>query len=55
SQKCPACTHTQRENRNGEEFECLKCGYSEQADFVGSLNILHRFLTGRYGAGFKTG
>ncbi len=55
SQKCPACTHTQRENRSGEEFECLKCGYSEQADFVGSLNILHRFLTGRYGAGFKTG
>ncbi|MCP4344445.1 MAG: IS200/IS605 family element transposase accessory protein TnpB [Desulfobacterales bacterium] len=55
SQKCPACTHVQRENRNGEEFKCLKCGYSEQADFVGSLNILHRFLTGPYGAGFKTG
>ncbi len=57
SQKCPApdCAHTQRENRKGEEFECLKCGYSEQADFVGSLNILHRFLTGPYGAGFKTG
>lgn len=54
SQRCPHCTHTQRENRKGEEFECLKCGYSEQADYVGSLNILHRFLTGRYGAGFKT-
>lgn len=54
SQKCPRCTHTQRENRRGEEFECLKCGYREQADFVGSLNILTRFLTGRYGAGFKT-
>ncbi|OQX24333.1 MAG: hypothetical protein BWK80_21300 [Desulfobacteraceae bacterium IS3] len=54
SQRCPQCTHTQRENRSGEEFECLKCGYSEQADFVGSLNILQRFLTGRYGAGFKT-
>jgi IS605 OrfB family transposase len=56
SQKCPEpdCAHTQRENRNGEEFKCLKCGYSEQADFVGSLNILHRFLTGPYGAGFKT-
>ncbi len=54
SQKCPACTHTQRENRRGEEFKCLKCGYSEQADFVGSLNIRDRFLTGRYGAGFKT-
>jgi IS605 OrfB family transposase len=54
SQRCPRCTHTQRENRKGEEFECLKCGYSEQADYVGSLNILHRLLTGRYGAGFKT-
>jgi len=54
SQKCPKCTHTQRENRRGEEFKCLKCGYSEQADFVGSLNIRDRFLTGRYGAGFKT-
>ncbi len=54
SQRCPRCTHTQRENRRGEEFECLSCGYSEQADYAGSLNILHRFLTGRYGAGFKT-
>ncbi len=54
SQRCPRCTHTQRENRRGEEFKCLKCGYSEQADFVGSLNIRDRFLTGRYGAGFKT-
>jgi putative transposase len=53
-QKCPKCAHAQRENRKGEEFECPSCGYSEQADFVGSLNILHRFLTGRYGAGFKT-
>jgi IS605 OrfB family transposase len=55
SQTCPACAHAQRENRNGEEFECPECGYSEQADFVGSPDILHRFLTGRYGAGFKTG
>ncbi|QTA83237.1 Transposase, IS605 family [Desulfonema limicola] len=56
SQKCPNpdCAHTQRENRNNEEFKCLKCGYSEQADYVGSLNILYRFLTGPYGAGFKT-
>jgi len=39
SQKCPKCTHTQRENRRGEEFKCLKCGYSEQADFVGSYQF----------------
>ncbi|MBF0101647.1 MAG: transposase [Desulfobacterales bacterium] len=54
SQRCPSCSHTERENRKGEEFKCLKCGFLEQADYVGSLNILWRFLTGRYGAGFKT-
>ncbi|GBC62848.1 hypothetical protein DENIS_3832 [Desulfonema ishimotonii] len=54
SQTCPACSHTERGNRVKEEFKCLKCGYSEQADIVGSLNILTRFTTGRYGAGFKT-
>lgn len=54
SQMCPVCNHTQRENRNGENFKCLECGFSEQADYVGSLNIRDRFLTGRYGACFKT-
>ncbi len=54
SQMCPVCNHTRRENRNGENFKCLKCGFSEQADYVGSLNIRNRFLTGRYGACFQT-
>lgn len=54
SQMCPECNHTQRENRKGENFKCLKCGFSEQADYVGSLNIRNRFLTGRYGACFQT-
>lgn len=54
SQMCPKCNHTQRENRKGENFKCLKCGFSEQADYVGSLNIRDRFLTGRYGACFQT-
>lgn len=54
SQMCPECNHTQRENRKGENFKCLKCGFSEQADYVGSLNIRDRFLTGRYGACFQT-
>ena len=55
SQTCPVatCSHTQRENRVGKVFRCLRCGYSDDADYVGSLNILTRFLTGRYGAGFK--
>ena len=56
SQQCPQehCSHTERGNRVGEKFQCLKCGYSNHADIVGSLNILTRFTTGRYGAGFKT-
>ena len=55
SQTCPVpiCSHTQRENRVGKVFQCLRCGYSDDADYVGSLNILTRFLTGQYGAGFK--
>ena len=55
SQTCPlpTCSHTQRENRVGKVFRCLRCGYSDDADYVGSLNILTRFLTGQYGAGFK--
>ncbi len=54
SQRCPRCSHTQRENRHGEEFHCLQCGFEEQADIVGSMNILQRCLSGRYGAGFQT-
>lgn len=53
SQKCPVCSHTEKKNRNGTEFKCLKCGFSKQADLVGSFNILNRFLTGPYSAGFK--
>lgn len=55
SQQCPnpTCSHTERGNRVAEKFLCLRCGYSNQADIVGSLNILTRFTTGRYGAGFK--
>jgi len=54
SQMCPSCAHAERDNRVNENFKCLKCGHSEQADIVGALNILTRFITGQYGAGFKT-
>ena len=55
SQTCPvpACSHTERGNRVGEKFKCLRCGYSNQADIVGSLNILARFISGQYGAAFQ--
>ena len=54
SQTCPSCSHVERENRSGEKFKCLRCGYEEHADTVGALNILERFISGRYGATFKT-
>jgi IS605 OrfB family transposase len=54
SQQCPDCAHTERGNRSGETFRCLRCGYSAQADIVGARNILDRFTSGRYGAAFQT-
>lgn len=53
SQQCPHCAHTERGNRSGEKFCCLRCGYSDHADLVGARNILDRFTSGRYGAAFK--
>lgn len=53
SQICNACGHTERSNRNGENFLCRSCGYADDADVNAAKNILERFLTGRYGAGCK--
>jgi len=47
SQRCPECGHTERLNRTGEWFECRQCGYADDADYVGALNILARF-TGEF-------
>jgi putative transposase len=44
SQCCPQCLHTEKDNRKGEDFKCLRCGYIADADFVGSCNMLLRFL-----------
>lgn len=52
SQLCPSCARTERGNRVNELFKCLSCGHSGPADLIASLNILTRFLTGRYGACF---
>jgi len=53
SQRCPECNHTKQGNRSKEKFCCRSCGYTDNADLVGGRNILDRFLTGPYGAGFK--
>lgn len=41
SQKCACCGHTAKENRQSQSrFECLECGYKENADINGARNIL---------------
>jgi transposase len=36
STTCPECGHWSKRNRRGEEFRCLKCGFSADADVVGA-------------------
>ena len=55
SRECSVCGHTDKRNRLSQEsFKCLKCGHSENADVNASKVILNRFLTGQYGACFKS-
>jgi len=43
SQTCPACQHVSAENRKTQShFECVKCGFVENADLVGAINIKAR-------------
>ena len=43
SQCCPACGHTAKENRTTQAlFACVQCGYSNNADVVGAINVLQR-------------
>ena len=42
SQTCPVCSMVSRDNRHGERFQCVRCGYAADADYVGAQNILAR-------------
>nr|WP_241899990.1 transposase [Deinococcus sp. UR1] len=42
SQRCNACGHTCRENRNNEVFRCVSCGHEDHADWNAAKNILGR-------------
>jgi putative transposase len=43
SQTCPTCQHVSAENRKTQAcFECVDCGFSENADLVGAVNIKAR-------------
>ncbi len=43
SQTCPCCGHIAKENRKTQaRFVCVDCGYENNADVVGAMNILAR-------------
>jgi putative transposase len=45
SQQCPIanCQHIDEKNRKTRDlFECMKCGYTEMADYVAAINIASR-------------
>jgi IS605 OrfB family transposase len=44
SRRCSTCGFTHPDNRDGESFECLKCGYQNHADYNASKNIGLRYL-----------
>jgi len=44
SQGCPECGNIDKDNRTTQEiFKCTNCGYEDNADYVGSVNVLDRF------------
>lgn len=46
SQTCPKCGNVDSENRKSqEEFECVECGYTSNADINASFNILERVVS----------
>ncbi len=41
SRTCPCCGHVSADNRRTQErFACVECGFEENADLVGAINVL---------------
>ncbi|WP_027405321.1 RNA-guided endonuclease InsQ/TnpB family protein, partial [Aquaspirillum serpens] len=41
SRTCPCCGHVSADNRKTQaQFACVKCGFEENADLVGAINVL---------------
>ncbi|MFB6228297.1 MAG: RNA-guided endonuclease InsQ/TnpB family protein, partial [Halobacteriales archaeon] len=44
SQRCSKCGTTLEENRDGNAFQCLKCGYELHADYNAAKNIGMKYV-----------
>jgi putative transposase len=43
SRTCPCCGHVSADNRQTQaKFVCVDCGYENNADLVGAINVLER-------------
>ncbi len=43
SRTCPTCGHVSADNRRTQaRFACVECGFDENADLVGAINVLRR-------------
>ena len=41
SRACPCCGHVSADNRQTQaQFLCVECGFEENADWVGAINVL---------------
>ena len=50
SKRCSTCGFTHDDNRHGEDFECLTCGYENHADYNAAKNIGLQYLRRRQNA-----
>lgn len=51
---CSNCGHINKKNRKSQSlFRCLECDFQNNADDNASRNIVDRFVSGPYGAGYK--
>ena len=45
--ECPSCTCTDKRNRPRQaQFRCIGCGYENNADIVGAINVRRKGRTG---------
>jgi putative transposase len=43
SQTCPLCGQRDSVNRQNEAFTCIHCGFADDADYVGAVNVRGQF------------
>jgi IS605 OrfB family transposase len=55
SQRCSKCGFTVKENRDGSNFECQKCGYELHSDYNAAKNIGVKFLRNGQKSRSRTG